>query len=322
MARKSATLAQDFKSHWQLYVLAMPLVVWLVLYAYKPLIGLVIAFEDFSPFKGMWKSEFNGFDNFARLMAGPSAYLFWRALRNTVLISLYGIFVGFPVPILLAILFNEIKDGLYRKSVQTISYLPHLISEVTIAGIVLTMLQVNGLANTALAGLFRIAGLEWSPIAFMSQPGLFKAIFTATGVWKNAGFDSIVFFAALVGVSPTLYEAAKIDGANRLQRIWHVSLPSILPTIVIMLIIRVGNVLNVGYERILLMYNPLTYEAADVLGTLTYRLGSGAGAAGGGGSFIDYGLSTASSLFNSLVGFALVIITNRISRRLSQTSLW
>lgn len=314
MTSKRLSLAQDVKSHWQLYVLAAPLVIWLLLYAYKPLIGLVIAFEKFSPFKGIWKSPFNGLDNFGRLMAGPSAYLFWRALRNTVLISLYGLIMGFPVPIALAILFNEAREGLFRKWMQTVSYLPYLISEVTIAGIVLTMLQVNGVVNSLIGAAFGLAGLDFRPIAFMSEPGLFKGIFTLTGIWKNAGFDSIVFFAALVSISPTLYEAAKIDGASRLQRIIHVSIPGIMPTIVIMLIIRTGNILNVGYERVLLMYNPLTYESADILGTFTYRLGSSPP--------IDYGLSTASSLFNSLVGFTLVIFTNRIARRLSQTSLW
>lgn len=314
MKSRKTSLLRDIGNNWQLYVLALPLAVWLLLYAYKPLIGLVIAFEKFSPFKGMWGSPFSGLDNFKRLMAGPSAYLFWRALRNTLLISLYGLVLGFPVPILLAILFNEVREGVYRKTIQTVSYLPHLISEVTIAGIVLTMLQVNGLANLAIASVLRLFDADFRPIAFMSEPDFFKGIFTLTGIWKSAGFDSIVYFAALVGVSPTLYEAAKIDGASRLQRILHVSIPGILPTIVIMLIVRVGNILNVGYERVLLLYNPLTYEAADVLGTFTYRLGST--------TPIDYGLSTASSLFNSLVGFTLVIITNKISRKLAETSLW
>lgn len=295
-------------------MLALPLAVWLLLYAYKPLVGLIIAFEKFSPFKGIWNSPFSGLDNFRRLMAGPSAYLFWRALKNTLLISLYGLVFGFPIPIFLAILFNEVREGLYRKTIQTVSYLPHLISEVTIAGIVLTMLQVNGLVNLVLAALLRLFDSDFRPIAFMSEPNFFKGIFTFTGIWKSAGFDSIVYFAALMGVSPTLYEAAKIDGASRIQRILHVSISGILPTIVIMLIVRVGNILNVGYERVLLLYNPLTYEAADVLGTFTFRLGSSPP--------IDYGLSTASSLFNSLVGFALVIATNRISRKLSETSLW
>ncbi|MDP3178693.1 MAG: ABC transporter permease subunit [Spirochaetaceae bacterium] len=307
-------IAGELRENWQLYVLALPLAVWLILYAYKPLIGLVIAFQKFSPFKGIEGSPFVGLDNFQRLMAGPSAYMFWRALRNTVQISLYGLVFGFPIPIILAILFNEAREGVFRKGVQTVSYLPNLISEVTIASIVLAMLQLNGLANVAIEGLLGAFGVDYKRISWMSEPAFFQGIYILTGIWKNAGFDSIVFYAALVGISPTLYEAARIDGASRIQRIRYVSIPGIMPTIVIMLIIRVGNVLNVGFERVLLMYNPTIYSTADVLGTFTYRLGSS--------GFIDYGLSTASSMFNSLVGFALVIVTNRIARKASETSLW
>jgi putative aldouronate transport system permease protein len=204
----------ELRGNWQLYVLALPLAIWLILYAYKPLVGLVIAFQKFSPFKGIEGSPFVGLDNFQRLMAGPSAYMFWRALKNTVLISLYGLVFGFPIPIILAILFNEAREGLFRKSVQTVSYLPYLLSEVTIASIVLSVLQLNGLVNVGAESLLGALGLDYKRVAWMSEPAFFQGIYTLTGIWKSAGFDSIVFFAALVGISPTLYEAARIDGAS------------------------------------------------------------------------------------------------------------
>jgi len=305
---------QSWVDNWQLYLLALPIIVWLLLYAYKPMGGLIIAFEKFSPFKGIFESDFVGFGNFERLIGGPGAYLFWRAFFNTISISLYGLVFGFPVPIILAIAYNESKQGILRNSVQTLSYLPHLISEVTIASIILTMLSLNGVVNSIIDSFGDLIGLDFQRISWMSEPAYFQGIYIATGIWKEAGFSSIVFFAALVGVSPTLYEAAKIDGASRFQCIRHVSIPSIMPTIVIMLIIRLGNILNVGFERIILLYNPQTFATADILGSYTFRLGSFPP--------IDYGLSTAASLFNSAIGFTLVIITNRIARKLSETSLW
>lgn len=307
-------LLAEMRENWRLYFLIVPLVCWLILYAFLPLGGLAIAFQKFSPFKGIEGSPFIGFDNFERMMSGPQAYLFWRALGNTLLISLYGLVFGFPIPIMLALLFNEIKEGIYRKSIQTVSYLPHLISEVTIASIVLTLLQLNGPINIGIEKLLALFGADYSRIAWMSEPAYFQGIYVFTGIWKEAGFSSIVYFAALVSISPTLYEAAKIDGASRWQRIKYVSIPGILPTIVIMMIIRIGDILNVGYERVILLYNPSTYVTADVLSSWTFRLGSAPP--------VDYGLSTAGALFNSVIGFILVIAANRFAKKRSETSLW
>jgi len=306
--------SQEWTDNWQLYLLALPIVVWLLLYAYKPMGGLFIAFEKFSPFKGMFESDFVGLANFERLVSGPGAYLFWRAFFNTITISLYGLVFGFPIPIILAVAYSESRQGALTKTVQTLSYLPNLISEVTIASIVLTMLSLNGVVNGVIDTISSVIGVDYKRISWMAEPSYFQGIYIATGIWKDAGFASIVFFAALVGVSPTLYEAARIDGASRWQCIRHVSIPSIMPTIVIMLIIRLGNILNVGFERIILLYNPQTFATADILGSYTFRLGSIPP--------IDYGLSTAASLFNSAIGFTLVIITNRIAKKLSETSLW
>lgn len=308
------SLLMDMKENWQLYVMVLPLVIWLILYSYKPMWGIIIAFQQYSPFKGISGSAFIGLENFKELMFGNASQYFWRAFNNTVVISLYGIIFAFPIPVILALMFNEVKDGLFRKSIQTATYIPHFISEVVVASLVLSFLALNtGIINILIEKLLAIFGMNYSHIQFMSKPSFFRSIYIFSGVWKNAGFDSIVFFAALVGISPTLYEAAKIDGATKLQQIIHVSLPGITPTIVIMLIIRIGNILNVGYEKVLLLYNPIIYETADILSTYTYRLGV---------ENVNYGLSTAASLINSVIGFILVIGANKISKKLTQSSLW
>jgi putative aldouronate transport system permease protein len=308
------SLIQDIKENWQLYIMVLPLVIWLILYAYKPMWGILIAFQKYSPFKGISGSEFVGLDNFKVLMVGTASQYFWRAFKNTVILSLYGIIFGFPIPIILALMFNEVRDGIFRKGVQTATYIPHFISEVVVASLVLSFLALNtGIINILIQKLLAIFGINYSHIQFMSKPGFFRSIYILSGIWKNAGFDSIVFFAALVGISPTLYEAAKMDGATKLQQIIHVSLPGITPTIVIMLIIRIGNILNIGYEKVLLLYNPVVYETADILSTYTYRLGV---------SDVNYGLSTAASLINSVIGFILVIAANKVSKKLTQSSLW
>ncbi len=313
--KHETTLAFDLKENWQLYVMVAPLVIWLALYAYKPLWGMVIAFQDYSPFLGIIKSPFTGFDNFIALFFGPGAEQFWRAFRNTILLSLYGIVFGFPAPIILALLFNEARDGLFRKVVQTVTYIPHFISEVVIAGMVLSFLALNtGIVNVLTQNILGFFGIQYEHIQFMALSKYFPPVYILSGIWKNVGFESIVFFAALMGIDPTLYEAAKIDGASKLKQIMYVSIPGIMPTIVVMLIIRIGNILNIGYEKVILLYNPLIYDTADVLSTFTYRLGIV--------NPPDYGLSTAASLINSIVGFALVIAANRFAKKVSSTSLW
>lgn len=277
--------------------------------------GVSIAFLKYSPFKGIEGSAFIGLDNFKELMFGASRENFWRALRNTVWISLYGIAFGFPMPIILAIMLHEVRNNSHRKFVQTVTYAPHFISEVIVSSLVLTMLALNnGIFNILLEKLFSLFGQDFTPIHFMAKSQYFRAIYTLSGIWKEAGFASIVFFAALCGIPVELYEAAKVDGASRLKQIWYISIPGIATTIVIMLIIRVGNILNVGYEKVLLLYNPGIYDKADILSTFIYRMGVRGNP--------DYGMSTAASLVNSVVGFAMVIIANRIAKKYSETSLW
>ncbi len=313
--KKSRTILESMKEDWQLWIMIAPICIWLFFFAIRPLYGVSIAFLSYSPFKGISGSKFVGLDNFKELMFGPSKDLFWRAFRNTVMLSSYGIIFGFPVPIILAIMFHELRNERLRKGVQTIVYAPHFISEVIVCSLVLTMLALNtGLINILLSKMFGLFGITYEQIQFMAEPKYFRGIYTLSGIWKEAGFSSIVFFSALCGVPQELYEAAKVDGASRIKQIMNISIPSIYSTIAIMLIIRVGNILNIGYEKVLLLYNPMIYETADILSTYTYRLGVS--------NNPNYGLSTASSLTNSIIGFAMVIAANRISKKLSETSLW
>lgn len=305
----------SIKNDWRLWVMIAPLLIWLAFYSFKPLGGVIIAFQNYSPFKGIEGSAFVGLENFKELMFGPSRNLFWRALRNTLLISLYGLLFSFPIPIILALMFHEMKNASYKKVIQTITYAPHFISEVIVCSLVLTMLAMNtGMFNVLFEKLSHLFGQEYSQIHFMAESKFFRGIYTASDIWKEAGFNSIVFFSALCGVSSELYEAARVDGASRLKQILHVSLPGITPTIMIMLIIRIGNMLNVGYEKVLLLYNPGIYDTADILSTFTYRMGVAANP--------NYGLSTATSLINSVVGFLMVLAANKFSKKFSETSLW
>lgn len=298
-------IGDHLRRDWQVYVMLLPTVVWLLLFLYKPMYGLQIAFKDYSLFRGIEGSPWIGFAHFEDLFQSDQ---FLRAIRNTVLISFYSLLIGFPVPIILALMFNEVLNQRFKRTAQTIVYLPHFISSVIIAGIVITAFSPSaGIVNTIL-GWF---GIE--PIYFLTRPEWFRPIFIGTGIWQEAGFQSIVYLAAIAGISPTLYESAVVDGASRWQMMWKITLPSILPTIIIMLIIRIGNLMEVGFEMIILLYQPATYQTADVINTYIYR----AGLQGG-----QYDVAAAAGLFNAVVAFVLVIGANTISRRYSRTSLW
>lgn len=298
-------IVDHLKREWQIYAMLIPLVVWLLLFLYKPMYGLQIAFKDYSIFKGITASPWIGFEHFETLFGSEQ---FLRALRNTFIISFYTLIFGFPMPILLALMFNEVLNQWFKKSSQTIVYLPHFISSVIIAGIVITAFSPSvGVVNTVL-GWF---GAD--PIYFLTKPEWFRPIFIGTGIWQEAGFQSIVYLAAIAGVSPTLYESAVVDGASRWQMMWKITIPSILPTILIMLIIRIGNLLEVSFEMIILLYQPATYETADVVNTYIYRQGLQSG---------QYDFAAAAGLFNAVIAFILVMGANSISKRYSRTSLW
>lgn len=305
LGQRFTWLVDHFKREWQIYAMLLPVIIWFVVFLYKPMYGLQVAFKDYSIFRGVAGSPWIGFEHFQTLIYSDQ---FGRALKNTFMISILSLCFGFPVPIFLALMFNEITHHVFKRTAQTIVYLPHFISTVIIAGIVITAFSPSaGIVNMILAWF----GVE--PIYFLIKPEWFRPIFIGSGIWQEAGFSSIVFLAAIAGVNPSLYESAVIDGASRWQMMWKITLPSILPTIIIMLIIRIGNLLEVGFELIILLYQPATFETADVINTFIYRQGiQGA----------QYDLAAAAGLFNAVVAFILVMTANTIARRYSNTSLW
>lgn len=302
---RTERVVNHLKREWQLYVMLIPTILWLLVFLYKPMYGLQIAFKDYSVFRGIANSPWIRFEHFETLFGNDQ---FLRALRNTIYISMLSLVFGLPMPILLAVMFNEILHQTFKKTAQTIVYLPHFISSVIIAGIVITAFSPSaGIVNTVM-GWF---GLD--PIYFLTKAEWFRPIFIGTSIWQEAGFQSIVYLAAIAGISPTLYESAVVDGASRWQMVWKITIPSILPTIIIMLIIRIGNMLEVSFEMIILLYQPATYETADVVNTFIYRQGLQGG---------QYDLAGAAGLFNAVVAFVLVMTANTISKRYSRTSLW
>lgn len=294
-----------FTEDWDLYLMTVPMFLFFLLIAYKPLTGLVIAFKYYSPFKGIWASRWVGFQYFFEFFSGPYA---WRTIRNTFTISLTTLIIGFPMPIILALLLNELRIKWFKKTVQTISYIPHFISTVVVCGLVTNFLAPStGLINLVLKSL----GFE--SIYFLSMPGYFVPIYAIMEIWKSSGYNSIIYIATLASINEELYEAAMIDGAGRWKQFLHVTLPALIPTITIMLLIRLGGILNVGYEAIILLYNPSIYESADVISTYVYRSGLSEG---------RYDYATAVGLFNSVVAFIIVILANKVSNRLTDTGLW
>jgi len=289
-----------------LYVLLIPFLLWYVIFIFKPMYGLQIAFKDFSVFRGIEASRWVGLEHFRVFFESP---YFARVLKNTVILSVYSLAFAFPIPIVLAILLNEVRHTLYRRAVQTLTYLPHFISVVIVAGIVTNFLApTSGLVNLLLE---RFGGEK---IYFLTIPDYFRTIFVLTfDIWKEAGFSSIVYLAALAGINPQLYEAAVMDGANKFRQIRHITLPGLLPTIMILLILKIGSMMDVSYEAIILLYQPVTYETADVISTYVYRAGLQEG---------RYDLATAVGVFNAAIAFALVIGANKLSKRLTDTGLW
>ncbi len=297
--------SDHMKREWQIYVMLLPMIIWFIVFLYKPMYGLQIAFKDYSIFRGIEGSPWIGLEHFQTLFSNDQ---FLRAVSNTIKISALNLLFGFPAPIILALMFNEILHATYKKTAQTIVYLPHFISSVIIAGIVITAFSPTaGIVNTVLSWF----GID--SIYFLTRPEWFRPIFVGTGIWQEAGFGSIVFLAAIAGVNPSLYESAVVDGANRWQMMWRITIPSILPTILIMLIIRIGNIMEVSFELIILLYQPATYSTADVVNTWVYRQGLQSG---------QYDLAAAAGLFNAVVAFVLVMAANTLSRRYSRTSLW
>ncbi|NTV89263.1 MAG: sugar ABC transporter permease [Clostridiales bacterium] len=295
---------KDFKLNKMVYLILAPVIIYFIIFNYIPMAGIVLAFEKFETKLGIFGSPWVGFKNFTDFFG---SYYFWRLIRNTFLISFYDFLWGFPAPIVLALLLNEIGQKTFKKVVQTISYMPFFISMVVIAGLIIDFTSSTGTITSLVAAL----GGEKENL--LSRPELFRTIFVASNIWQNIGFQSIIFLAALSGIDQELYQAARIDGAGRWKQTIHVTLPGIAGTIIIMMILRIGNMMNVGMEKVILLYNPLTYETADVISSFTYRKGL---------QEFNYGYSTAVGLFNSVINFAMLLIANGISRKFSESSLF
>ena len=299
------TLQRDIIQDKLLYVMLIPFILFYLIFQYKPMLGLVTAFQDYNVFLGIKDSPWVGFENFQKFFTSP---YFWRTLKNTVAISLYDLAFCFPAPIILALLFNEIRCRWFKSITQTATYIPYFISSVIIAGMATSFLSPStGIINNI------IAVLGGERRYFLTQPQYFRGIYTIMNIWKTVGFNSIIYLSALTAVDSSLYEAAMLDGASRWKQTIHITLPSILPTIVMMLIMKVGHLFNVGYETIILLYQPSTYETADVINTYVYRTGL-VGA--------QYSLASAVGLFNGVVGMVLVFGANYVSKRVTEYSLW
>lgn len=276
-----------------------------IIFHYIPMYGVQIAFKDFIANKGIMGSPWVGFEHFERFF---DSFYFWRIIKNTLGIGIYELVVGFPIPIILALMIHELRTGKFRKFVQTVTYMPHFLSTIVMVGMIMMFLSpASGLINVVIL----LFGGE--PISFMTEPGWFKSIYVWSGVWQTMGWSSIIYIAALAGIDPQLHEAARVDGASRLCRIWHINLPGIAPTIIVLLILNMGSILGVGFEKVFLMQNDLNMESSDVISTNVYRSGI-LGA--------QYSFSAAVGLFNSVVNFIMLLIVNRIARKVSSSSLW
>ncbi len=300
----SAKIAHDWRRHWHLYLMLIPVVLFYLLWAYGPMYGILLAFKDFSPRFGIMGSPFVGLRYFREFFNSPFSY---RVIRNTVLINFYNLLFGFPLPIVFALLLNEVKNRYYKKTVQTITYMPYFVSLIVICGIIVDFTASDGVFGE----IFRLLGL--TPTNLLANPKYFRSLYVGSELWQRLGWDSIIFLAALSSVSAELYEAATIDGAGKMKQILHVTLPGILPTIAILLILRIGFMMSLSFEKIILLYNGLIYETADVISSFVYRKG-----------IIEnnFSFSTAVGLFNSVINFFLVVFANKVSAKMTETSLW
>ncbi|MGN0745694.1 MAG: ABC transporter permease [Aristaeellaceae bacterium] len=297
-------LKRDLKRHWCIYLMFVPVLVYLILFHYMPLYGAQIAFKDYSPARGIEGSKWVGLKHFKSFFNGV---YFTRLLRNTLLLSLYQLAFGFPAPIILALMMNEVRCKPLKRTIQTITYLPYFISLMVVCNLIINFCSINGLFNDLIA-LF-----GGTRVSLLLDSRYYRTIHVASGVWQNMGWNSIVYMAALSSIDQELYEAAVIDGANRWKQTLHVTLPGLAPTIVIMLIMRMGQIMNVGFEKVILLYNNATYETADVISSFVYRKGL---------QESNYSYSAAVGLFNSVVNTALLVGANTLSRRLNETSLF
>lgn len=297
-------IKKDFQKNKVLYLMLLPGLAFYIVFHYAPIYGAIIAFKDYVPSKGILGSEWVGFQHFIHF---AQSHHFWRILKNTLFISVYSLLFEFPMPILLAIMISEVRNGFFKKTVQTITYIPHFISLVVICGLIKEFTNSGGIISDI------VVYFGGDGMSMLQKPEYFRTIYIVSEIWQKIGWDSIIFLAALMAVDYEQYEAAIIDGASKMRQIWHITLPGISTTIVIMLILRIGKLLNVGFEKIILLYNPLTYDTADVISSFVYRKGI---------VETDWSFSAAIGLFNSVVNFLLLVGANRISKRINDGGLW
>lgn len=297
--------AKSFRLTWQLYAMILVPFIWVIVFSYIPMYGVQIAFRNFRPARGILGSDWVGLKYIERFVNSPS---FMRLTINTLLLNVYGMIFSFPIPIVFALALNYVKQQRYKKIVQTITYAPHFISTVVIVGILKQLLSPSyGVVNHV------IAALGGQKIDFFGSPALFRTLYIASGIWQGLGWNSIIYLSALSGIDPQLHEAARIDGANILQRIWNVDIPGITPTIVILLIMSFGSFMSVGFEKVYLMQTDLTLSVSETINTYVYKVGL---------ESANYSSAAAIGLFQSLIGFVLIVIVNAISKRVTETALW
>ena len=301
----------DLSKNKALYIMLIPCIVYYLIFCYGPMYGAIIAFKDYSPRLGIMGSPWAGLKHFESFLLGP---YFVRIMKNTLVISFATLIFGFPAPIILALLINELNNKKFAKVTQTVTYLPHFISLVVVCGMIKTFTLNTGFINNLFVIL---SGGAWKPVTLLNEPKYFVAIYCITNIWQEVGWGSIIYLSALSGIEQELYEAATIDGAGRWRQTVHVTIPGILPMIVIMLIMRIGGLLNVGYEKIILLYNEATRETADVISTFVYRRGL---LAEGGSNQCSY--STAVGLFNSIINVILLVTANAVAKLFSKNTLF
>lgn len=299
-----------FKRNYDMYLMLLPAMLYIIIFNLTPMYGITLAFKDYdmfiadSPFLSILQSPWVGLEHFRKIFGRPE---FMNALCNTLIISCAKILIGFPMPILFAILLNEVKSRKFQKGLQTVVYLPHFLSWAVVAGIFVDLLGSTGMVNSALVSL----GFE--KVSFLMDNRLFRIVIILSDIWKEVGWGSIIYFAAIAGLDQECFEAAEVDGANRFQQIWYVMLPGLMPTIVLMLIMRVGNIMDAGFSQIFAMYNPTVYETGDIIGTYIYRIGLGK---------MDFSIGTAVGLFNSLIALMLVVSSNAAAKKMTGKSIW
>ena len=303
--RRKGDILKALRRDFWLYVFLAPAVIYLIIFKYLPMLGMVIGFKDYSIGRGIWGSEWVGFDNFIRLFKTPN---FFTILRNTIGLNILNLVFGFPAPIILSLLINEVHHKFYKRTVQTVLYVPHFVSWVILGGIVIQITSMNGPISVAMQRLF---GTQ--PISFISDPVSWVVIYVISGIWQSAGWGTIIYLAAITGVDAQLYEAARIDGANKFQQTIYVTIPCIMGTIVTLLILRMGSMLSVGFEQIYMLQNSAVFDVSDVISTYEYRVGL---------EQRQYSLTTALGFFKGVVGLILVFGTNSIAKKLGEGGLW